>query len=45
MGLPDGFLDLDPPLSDSVKYRLIGNSVAVPVVEWIGRRIMKENSP
>jgi DNA (cytosine-5)-methyltransferase 1 len=39
-GLPDDFLDLDPPLSDSAKYRLIGNSVAVPVVEWLGRRIM-----
>lgn len=39
-GLPDDWLDLDPTLSDSAKYRLIGNSVAVPVLEWIGRRIM-----
>lgn len=27
-------------LSDSARYRLIGNSVAVPVVEWIGKRIL-----
>jgi DNA (cytosine-5)-methyltransferase 1 len=39
-GLPDDWLDLDPPLSDSVKYRLIGNSVARRVVEWIARRLL-----
>lgn len=42
-GLPDDWLDLDPPLSDSAKYRAIGNSVAVPVVEWIGRRITEHH--
>lgn len=26
-------------LSDGVRYRLIGNSVAVPVIAWIGRRL------
>jgi DNA (cytosine-5)-methyltransferase 1 len=26
-------------MSDSTRYRMIGNSVAVPVLEWIGRRI------
>ena len=26
-------------ISDSARYRMIGNSVAVPVVIWIGRRI------
>ena len=30
-------------LSDSARYRLIGNSVAVPNVEWIGRRIVAES--
>jgi DNA (cytosine-5)-methyltransferase 1 len=39
MGAPDHFLDLDPPLSDSAKYRLTGNGVVVPVAEWIGRRL------
>lgn len=27
------------PLSDSARYRALGNAVAVPVAEWIGRRI------
>ena len=40
-GLPDDWLDLEPALSDSAKYRMIGNSVAVPVLEWIGRRIIE----
>lgn len=26
---------------DSVRYRQLGNAVAVPVVEWIGKRIME----
>ena len=42
-GLPDNHLDLKPPLSDSAKYRLIGNSVAVPVVSWIAERIALES--
>ena len=28
-------------MSDSARYRMLGNAVAVPVVEWIGRRIMR----
>jgi DNA (cytosine-5)-methyltransferase 1 len=39
-GFPDDWLDLDPPLSDGSKYRMCGNAVTVPVVEWIGERIM-----
>ena len=27
-------------ISDSARYRMIGNAVAVPVVEWIARRIV-----
>jgi hypothetical protein len=38
-GFPDDWLDLDPPLSDSAKYRMIGNAVVVFVAEWIGRRL------
>lgn len=41
MGLPDDWLDLDPPLSDSAKYRLVGNSVAVPVFTWVFGRIAR----
>ena len=39
-GFPDDWLDLDPPLSDSAKYRMVGNAVAVPVAKWLGRRIV-----
>lgn len=38
-GLPDDWLDLDPPLSDSAKYRAIGNAGIVPCVEWQLRRL------
>jgi DNA (cytosine-5)-methyltransferase 1 len=40
-GFPDDWLDLDPPLADGPKYRMLGNAVAVPVAEWIGRRIVE----
>lgn len=43
MGMPDDWLDIDPPLSDSAKYRMIGNGVARPVIEWIGHRILKSD--
>ena len=36
-GFPDGWTDGQ---SDSARYRQLGNAVAVPVVEWIGQRIM-----
>lgn len=37
-GFPDGWTDGQ---SNSARYRQLGNAVAVPVVEWIGRRIVK----
>ncbi len=37
-GFPDDYFD-GFGFSDSVKYRLIGNSVAIPVVQWIARRM------
>ena len=40
-GFPDDWLDLTPPLSDSAKYRMVGNAVTVDVIEWIGRRILE----
>lgn len=36
-GFPDGWTDGQ---ADSVRYRQLGNAVCVPVVEWIGRRIV-----
>lgn len=41
MGLPDDWLD-GLNLSDSEKYRMVGNAVAVPVVEWIARRLLQQ---
>jgi DNA (cytosine-5)-methyltransferase 1 len=40
-GFPDDWLDLSPPLSDSAKYRMVGNAVTVDVIRWIGGRIME----
>ena len=42
-GFPDDYTRWDEhgnEISDSARYRMIGNAVAIPVVEWIGRRIM-----
>lgn len=37
-GFPDGYTDGQ---SDSTRYRQLGNAVAVPVVEWLARRIIE----
>jgi DNA (cytosine-5)-methyltransferase 1 len=37
-GFPDGFTEGH---SDTQRYRMIGNAVAVPVAEWIARRIIE----
>jgi DNA (cytosine-5)-methyltransferase 1 len=36
-GFPDGWTASQ---SDSARYRMLGNAVAVPVVEWIARRLL-----
>src|SRR6266511_3643941 len=28
------------PIPDGARYRMLGNAVAVPVVEWVGRRLL-----
>jgi DNA (cytosine-5)-methyltransferase 1 len=38
-GFPDDWLDTTPPLSDSAKYRMLGNAVCVNVSAWLGKRI------
>lgn len=38
-GFPDNWT---AGLSDTARYRLLGNAVAVPVAKWIGRRIVEE---
>jgi DNA (cytosine-5)-methyltransferase 1 len=42
-GLPDDWtaIGADGPLSDSARYRIIGNGGVVPELEWIGRRIVE----
>ena len=42
-GLPHDFTRYDDKgreIADSPRYRMIGNGLAVPVVEWIARRIV-----
>lgn len=41
-GFPDGWTTLDANgkvMADSVRYRMLGNAVAVPCSEWIGHRL------
>ena len=43
-GFPDDYLDITfrkKPASDSVKYKSLGNSMAIPVMRYIGEQIMK----
>lgn len=37
-GFPDDWT-LVPGASDAKRYKALGNAVAVPVIEWIGRRL------
>ena len=42
MGLPDGYTAIDwkgKPLSNSARYKLLGNSIAINCLSWIGQRI------
>ena len=43
-GFPDGWTDVlheGMPASDSARYKALGNSMAVPVMRWIGERIQR----
>lgn len=42
MGFPDGYTDVPwrgKRATDGPRYKALGNSWAVPTVQWIGRRI------
>jgi len=39
-GFPDDWTAVDG-MKDGPRYRMMGNAVTVPVVTWIGRRIME----
>ena len=41
-GFPDGYTDIQPkgkPTADGPRYKALGNSMAVPCMKWIGKRI------
>jgi len=44
-GFPDGYTDIPwrgkPDSPDAPRYKAMGNSMAVPVMAWIGKRIQK----
>lgn len=43
-GFPDHYTDIKPkgkPTADGPRYKALGNSMAVPVMRWIGERIQK----
>lgn len=43
-GFPDGWTDIEvdgKQASDAARYKALGNSMAVPVMHWIGERIDK----
>jgi len=42
-GFPDGHTDVDG-MADGPRYRMLGNAVTVPVIEYLGRRIMAVNA-
>ena len=46
-GFPDGWTQVpyrNKPAADGPRYKAIGNSMAVPVMAWIGQRIAEVNS-
>ena len=38
-GFPDGYTDIMPETPDGPRYKALGNSMAVPVMRWIGSRV------
>ena len=38
-GFPDGYTDIYEKTPDGARYKALGNSMAVPVMKWIGNRI------
>jgi DNA (cytosine-5)-methyltransferase 1 len=43
-GFPDNYSDIMPkgkPTPDGPRYKALGNSMAVPVMAWIGKRIQE----
>jgi DNA (cytosine-5)-methyltransferase 1 len=43
-GFPDGYTEVGEKCYDGHRYKALGNSMAVPVMRWIGERISKVES-
>ena len=43
-GFPDNYTNIKDKCPDGPRYKTMGNSMAVPVMRWIGERINKVNS-
>jgi DNA (cytosine-5)-methyltransferase 1 len=43
-GFPDDYTDI-PKAADGPRYKALGNSMAVPVMRWIGQRVQKHILP
>jgi DNA (cytosine-5)-methyltransferase 1 len=43
-GFPDGYTNIKDKCPDSPRYKALGNSMAVPVMKWIGDRIKTVDS-
>lgn len=46
MGFPDGYTAvtyLGKPAADAPRYMALGNSMAVPVMRWLGERIQRND--
>ena len=41
-GFPDDYTLIDEKTADGPRYKALGNSMAVPVMRWIGERIARE---
>jgi DNA (cytosine-5)-methyltransferase 1 len=40
-GFPRGYTKISDKTADGPRYKALGNSMAVPCMAWIGRRIMQ----
>ena len=43
-GFPDGYTNIKDKCPDGLRYKALGNSMAVPVMKWIGERIKTVDS-
>jgi DNA (cytosine-5)-methyltransferase 1 len=43
-GFPDGYTNIKENCPDGPRYKALGNSMAVPVMRWIGERINGQNA-